>query len=247
MKKGMWIGTVAALIVGLVLGWAFAGGRGTAKSQPTPAHVITVSGGASVSSAPDEAIVRLGVRTDNADSEAALQENNRKAADVMKALEALGIEEKDIQTTQVSLDQRVHDRGTPKETTTYIAENEVAVTVHDLTQVGDVVSQTVAAGANVVGGIEFRLSDLSKARSDALAKAIDAAQAKAEALAEAAGTTLGPVVRIDENGGESRPAFDKSFANLESFSGTSRDAFAAPIQPQDVQTEVNVTVVWALG
>jgi uncharacterized protein YggE len=208
--------------------------------------VITVPGGATVSSAPDEAIVRLGVRTENADSQTALQDNNQKVAAVMKALTALGIVEKDIQTTQVSLNQHIQDRGTNHETKTYVAENQLAVTVHDLTKVGAIVSNTVAAGANVVGGIEFQLSDVSKARENALAKAIDAAHAKATALAEAAGTTLGPVVRIDENNVETHPQFEKQAFGAASLA-LSPAASPAPVSPQSVQTDVNVTVVWQLG
>jgi uncharacterized protein YggE len=247
MNKGIWAGALVALVVVAVVAWALGAGASgrDPKNQPDPAHVITVSGGATVSSAPDEAIVRLGVRTENTDSQAALQANNQKAADVQKALTALGIADKDIQTTQVSLDQHIQDRGTNHETKTYIAENEVAVTVHDLTKVGAVVSNTVAAGANVVGGIEFQLSDLSKARENALGKAIDAAHAKATALAEAAGTTLGPVVRIDENNVETRPQFEKSAFSAQVMALPA--ASPAPVSPQNVQTDVNVTVVWELG
>jgi uncharacterized protein YggE len=247
MKNKAWMGALIALVVVAVLAWAIgaaASGR-SPKNQPDPAHVITVSGGASVSSAPDEAIIRLGVRTENADSQTAEQGNNQKAADVMKALTSLGIADKDIQTTQISLNPHIQDRGTNHETKTYVAENQVAVTVHDLTQVGAVVSQTVAAGANVVGGIEFQLSDLSKARENALAKAVDAAHAKATALAEAAGTTLGAVVRIDENSVETRPQFEKQVFTADV--GAVAMPSPAPVSPQNVETNVDVTVVWELG
>jgi uncharacterized protein YggE len=244
MKRGIWLGGIALLLVGLLIGWAI-GGNKRQTNQPDPAHIITVSGGATVSSAPDEAIVRLGVRTENADSQQALQANTQKANDVMKALAAAGIAAKDIQTTQVSLNPHVQNRGTPRETKTYVADNEVAVTVHDLTKVGQVVSSSVGAGANVVGGIEFQLSDLSKSRQDALAKAIVAARAKAEALATAAGTSLGAVVRIDEQNTQTRPQFDRSFSDAVT-AGLAVPS-PAPVSPQQVQTEVTVTVVWSLN
>lgn len=235
---------VMAVAVGVVIGVVSSGGEGP-KNQPDPANVISVSGGASVTSAPDEAVVSLGVKSEADNALDAQQTNAQKATDVMKALQSAGVAKEDIQTTNIRLDKHYQDRGTNHETVTYVADNEMDVTVHDLTKVGDITDKAIAAGANVVGGIEFRLSNQSTAKNDALKKAIEAARSKAQTLAVAAGATLGPVVRIDEDSSNTRPYIQRGYDSMASLGAL--PAPFTPVSPQDVETEVNVSVVYELN
>ncbi|MEX1046376.1 MAG: SIMPL domain-containing protein [Actinomycetota bacterium] len=204
-------------------------------------HQITVSGASSVSSAPDQAIVSMGVRVEGEDPESAFQAKSARVNAVMDSLGDAGIGRDDISTTDLSLDRRVRDRGTPRETVTYIAENRMDVTVRELEKVGEMVDRAVTAGANVVGGVEFRLSDQSGARDEALQKAVNAAREKAETLAEAAGASLGGVVRIEET----RSDFDSVVRNQ--LAPAAFDAAGeTKVVPEEVETSVNVLVIWEL-
>ena len=235
--------TGAVLLVAGV-GAGFLLGRPGARAGPTPPHIITVTGGATVSSAPDEASIRLGVSTEADAAEAALQENSKRAAAVTRSVRADGVEEKDIQTTDVDLDKRYEDRGTPRERVFFRARNEITVTTSDLERVGEIVADAVAAGANDLGGVDFSLSDAGDAKRDAMGVAIESARAKAQALAAAAGANLGPVIRIDEERAES-VAIHADLRNQALYASAKLPS-PAPVSSGEVETHVSVVVVWAL-
>lgn len=60
---------------------------------------ITVSGQGTVKVKPDVAYVTLGVQTDSKDAKEAQAQNTKLMNDVIEAVKALGIAEKDIQTS----------------------------------------------------------------------------------------------------------------------------------------------------
>ena len=235
---------VAALAVGVVIGVA-AGGGGESKNQPLPPNVVAVSGDATVQNTPDKATVRLGVSVQASTAEDALTQASEKANAVQKSLETSGVESKDIQTTELSVNRYTENRGTPKETTGYRARQEFTVTIRDIAKVGPIVDAAVQAGANDVGGIEFGLSDTATTKNDALQKAVDNARAKAEVLAKAADAALGPVVRIDETGYDMQNYYvrNQALAGFGSIPGPSPSTAVAPGQ---VETSVTVRVTFEL-
>jgi uncharacterized protein YggE len=242
---------VLATAIGVVVGVTASSDNGPTNA-PMPAQIITVSGGATVQTEPDKATVNLGVSTDAATSEEALKTNADKTDAVMKSLKANGVEDKDIQTTNVSLNKHYTDRGTPKEVVTYRAETQITVIIRDLPKVGDVIDGAVAAGANNVRGVEFGLSSETAAKSDALKQAVDNAEAKARTLATAAGATLGPVVRIDEESYNVRNyQYRDAFMSMDSGATLGAIPAAAPsfgtsVAPGEVSTSVSVHVTFQL-
>lgn len=234
-----------ALAVGVVIGVVAGGDEPT--NQPKPAQIITVSGGATVTVAPDEAVVRIGVRTEADSSEEAFSDNADKTEDVMKALKGAGVPEDQIATTNIQLDRRYENRGDRNERIFYVAENEFEVLITDLDQVGPVTDASVNAGANVVGGIEFRLSEQAAAKNQALTKAVDAAETKAKTLAAAADATVGPVVRIDEENVDVRPQYERGFAYQSTDSAMALGSIAkTPVSPDDIEVQVSVRVIFEL-
>jgi hypothetical protein len=117
---------------------------------------------------------------------------------VLDALKTAGIAAKDMQTTNVSLQQRVANRGKPNEQHVFVASNAVQVTIHDLSSVGSVIDAVVEAGADSVNDIRFQLANPNTIRSHALSQAVAGAHTKADALARAAGAQVVRVVTISE-------------------------------------------------
>jgi uncharacterized protein YggE len=167
--------------------------------------VIIVSGDADAAVAPDLAIVSLGVSETKQSAREALDANNKSMADVLKALKADGIADKDLQTSGFSIQPQYsypqNEDGTPKPPvlTGYTVSNMLTARIRDLAKVGDVLDASVTLGVNQGGEIRFTNVDPEKtieaARKDAMKNAI----AKAETLAAAAGVKLGRVVEITEN------------------------------------------------
>lgn len=232
-------------IAGVVLGLAAALTLPSIAQTDPPAQepsdrerTVTVGGSATVRSAPDEAVVVLGVRTDADTAEAAMAENAERMGAVIRALLDQGLREEDLATSYLSLYPRYSDSG--MSVVGYTAENQVTVTVGDLDRVGRLIDRAVEAGANLTSGITFRLSGENEAADRALAEAVADARGKAELLAAAAGASLGEVISIAEAGSPIPPPVYYDYAVAEA-------AAAPPVLPPELETQVSVTVVWALA
>jgi uncharacterized protein YggE len=226
---------VAALVLGLALGLSLP----ITAQQPdetSDRRTVTVSGTATIRSAPDEAVVSLGVRTEAETAKGAMQQNAERMTAVIGAIVDSGISREDIATAYLSLYPNYSENGTT--VSGYVAENQIAVTVRDIPAVGDLIDLAVDAGADTLGGITFQLSDENEGRDDALRAAVEDARSKAEVLADATGATLGQVVSVSEaSSGFPPPVYEeRAAADL-----------ATPIVPPELETQVTVSVEWALA
>jgi uncharacterized protein YggE len=120
--------------------------------------------------------------------------------------------------------------------------NQVNVTVRDVAKLGDVLDKTVAAGANNIYGVNFSVDDTSKLEADARAKAIADAKARAENLAKLTGVTLGDVLSVSEVIGGASPIFEGARASVAMGLGGG----GAPIQPGELEVNMNVQVTYAI-
>lgn len=157
---------------------------------------VVADGEASV--APDMALVSFAVSGDGKDLGPIRDDVNRRSSAVLAKLRELGIAEPDINAPDVGIHPQ-YDYRKGQQLTGYRVVRQMAVKVRDLDALGGVLDGVVAAGANEVQGTRMTASDPSTAEHEALRAAIGAARAKAEALAEAAGVTLGAVERIEED------------------------------------------------
>lgn len=158
---------------------------------------LSVSAVGEAETRPDEARFQAGIENW---AGTAKEASARTAADIEKIvseLERQGIAEKDIQTRTVGV-QRI-DWGDRKGQ--YQANNVVSVTVRDIAKTNAVISAVTDAGANIVSGPDFRMSDPENAANAAYGNAYKAALGRAEAYAEAAGMEISRVLTIRDGGG----------------------------------------------
>lgn len=170
------------------------------NGEPQP-HTITVNGNGIAYGTPDIATAQIGVQIRDQDPVKAVSGSTDKMNAIMAALKELGIEEKDIQTSNFSIyAQQDFDpkTGNPKDTFTYVADNTLTVTIRDLSKVGQVLGKVVEAGANNIYGVSFSVDDPAKLEAEARDKAMADAKVRAEQLAKAAGVTLGVPMNITE-------------------------------------------------
>ena len=196
---------------------------------------------------PDMAIVSLGVQTTGTTAAEASNTNNELMTAVIEAIKAAGIEDADIQSTNIGLSPVYaqpsrDDPNTPPTITGYRATNTVSVRVLDLDQVGAVLSAGLGAGANQLGGISFALQDRTQPYLDALAAATLDARRKADAIAVAAGMVVGGIVEITEqSGGIPRPLAASVAYAERGFGG------AAPIEAGEIVVQARVHVQFRLA
>jgi uncharacterized protein YggE len=213
-----------------------------AAALPAPAqdrvlNIVTVTGEGEVSIAPDLAMLTAGVTTNGKTAREASEANAKAMTAVMGALKALGIEERDIATTRLSLYPLRDNKGDGQRITGFQASNQVTVKIRDVAKIADVLDRLVAAGANDIGGVQFVVSAPSKPLDTAREAAIADARRKAELYAKAAGVMLGPAKMISEDGGIGPPPVILRQA---------REAAATPISAGEQTQRVSVTVSYEL-
>lgn len=210
-------------------------------SAVAPEHTISVSGTGRVTLAPDVADIRLGVMA----SRPTVKEARAVAADAMTkilaSLKSLGIADKDITTSTLSL-QPTYDygKGAPSQITGYQLQNVVLVTIRDLDKVSQAIDGATAAGATTIDGITFRLDNPAAAERQARTAAMADAKAKADALASAAGVSITGVSSVAETT-NSQP-YPVPYA----AGGAARDAVATPVQPGTTEIDITVNVVYRI-
>ena len=118
--------------------------------------------------------------------------------------------------------------------------NQVDVTVRDVSKLGDILDKAVASGANSIYGVSFSVDDTSKLEADARSRAITDAKARAASLAQLAGVNLGDVVSISEVIGGTGPIFSPASAAMGLGGG------GAPIQPGELSVDMSVQVTFAI-
>jgi uncharacterized protein len=210
-----------------------------ALAQTMPPPAISVTGEATVSVPPDQAQIDGGVTSDAKTAREASDANNAAMGKVLLALKGAGIEEKDYQTSRLSLQpQYAPNRSGPSPVVGYRASNRVTVRLRDVTKVAGIIDVLVGAGANELGGINFMVSQASKLLDEAREKAIADARRKAEIYAKAAGVTLGEPLGISEEGGAAPVFRGKMVGGMA--------ASAAPVAQGEETLSVTVSVSWAI-
>ena len=209
-----------------------------ALAQVSPIATISVIGEAQISAPPDLAQIDGGVTTEAKTAREASEANNAAMGKVLLALKGAGIDEKDFQTSRLSLQpQYAPNRTGPTAVVGYRASNRVTIRLRDVTKVAGVIDTLVGAGANDIGGINFMVSQASKLLDDAREQAIADARRKAEIYAKAAGVTLGAPLSISEEGSPGPMPFRKMSAGM---------AASAPVAQGEETLHVTVSVSWAI-
>ncbi len=238
--------TAHGLIVAVAVGGAFflAGKHIDRQPVPIAPGTITVTGEGKVSVAPDIAEMSFGVTTGvKATSKEASASITKSMNEVLAAVKALGIEDKDIRTESFYLNPSYDWNDGRQRLRGYEATQSLRVKVRDLAKVGDVLTAATEAGANQAGGVEFTLEDPDAKQTEARTEAIADAKGKAEALAAQLGEKLGDVQSFNENGGGWYPR-PMMMAKAEySMGGAPMDdeAMAMPAGEEDITISVSIT------
>lgn len=159
--------------------------------------VIMVNGSGEASVVPDMATVTLGVTANGKTAQLAQAENAKASADVMAALNNLGIFSKDIQTNYNL--SPVYEKNNYTKPAGYRADNTLVVRVNDISKVSRVIDAALANGAAKVHGISYGLKDERAAANAALRTAVADARSKADVIASALGVTIVGVQSVTES------------------------------------------------
>jgi uncharacterized protein YggE len=171
------------------------------QADNSQAQGLSVSGEGRVSAEPDVAVLGLGVSVKAASVEEANGQAQEAMSDLLDSLEANGVQEKDIQTSQFSVYPEYDYRNNEQILTGYRVTHMLQVKVRDIDKAGEVIDDAVEAGGDLlqVQSISFTIDDTTALSSEARAEAVADAQTKAEELATLAGVSLGKPTYISES------------------------------------------------
>jgi uncharacterized protein YggE len=125
----------------------------------------------------------------------------------MQAVTQLGVAPEDVQTTyfSISTQPRYDEFGNVTEDVTYFVDNTVTITLHDVSLLGTLLGDSLAAGANSVQSLSYTVAEPAAALGSARSEALADAQRQAEQLAAESGVMLGPIETIAESTGGVSP------------------------------------------
>jgi len=244
LAGGLALGMLTAVIAGPILSV-----RHAAAADPTsttPEHTISVSGTGRIVLSPDTADVRFGVSSTARSVKTAREQAASAMTKVIAGLKGLGIADKDIQTTMLSL-QPTYDYSAntnPPRITGYQLSNSIAVTVRDLDKLGDAIDGALANGATSLDGVTFRVDDQAAAEQQARQAAIDEAKAKAKTLADAAGVSITGVSSISET---VAPVPYPVYYGFGAAGAPQSTDVKTPVEAGSTEVTVTVAVVYLIG
>lgn len=238
------------MMIALALGAVAVPAIAAAQVQTIPVQVPLISGTrldvsatGEVTRVPDLAIISAGVQTLKPTATAAIEENAARMERVRAALERAGIEDKDIQTSNLSLNPEYqYDQNRPPRLTGYRASNTVNVKFRDLKRTGAILDALVAEGANQINGPSLTIDKPESALDEARTKAIANGRLRADLYARALGMHVVRLISVSEGGGYGVPPPMPMVAMM---AERSADA-TSKIDPGTQQLQVSVSMSFEL-
>jgi len=208
-------------------------------SDKTQSATITMNATGEVTAVPDMALISTGVVSEAERARDALDANTAAMVAIIRGLREAGVQGRDIQTTDFSVQPRYNRDRDSGETRIdgYRVVNSVRIRVRDIEKLGDVLDVAVDDGSNQISNIRFDVSNGEEVRDEARRRAVDAATQKARIYAEAAGVELGRVMRIAEQGGGQQPQPRMMRTAV---------AESVPIEAGETTISVGVSMSWEL-
>jgi len=214
-----------------------------AQESKTMPRVISLNGHGEVKAKPDMAVINVGVTTQAQTAREALTENSKAMEKILATLKAAGIEAKDIQTSNFSVNPRYQydpNNVQPPRVIGYDVSNTLAVSVRKLATLGEVLDKVVSEGSNQINGIMFAIADTGKLEDEARKLAFADAERKAKLYAEATRITLGQIMSLSEgNIQPPQPVFYGKAMRADSAS-------AVPVAEGEQTVAIDVNVTWEI-
>lgn len=210
------------------------------KGEPM---MVTETGKATV--VPDIAKVTIGIEEQGQTLKQVQNSVNTKSKTLTDSFKKLGIDEKDIKTTNYNVYPEYDYQITPYRINGYRISTNYEVKITDFEIVNEVLTIATQNGANVIGNISFEVNEKTKEEytQKAREEAVKLAKNKAEGLAKAAGITLGRIINVTESQGFNdypRPIMYDKTVSIGAAPET------ANITPGETEISVTVTLSYSL-
>lgn len=161
--------------------------------------IFTVTGEGTFSVQPDIAYVDVGIQKTASTVKQAQSQINESMNKIISGLKTLGVDSKNIQTSQYSINPNYDWSSSIQKITGYSANTQLKIKITDIDKINEIIDSATANGANQVNNITFDIENREDAENSARKEAVAEANRKAEAAARAAGFKLGKIISYSEN------------------------------------------------
>jgi uncharacterized protein len=231
---------MAALALGAGSLTSTAGAQQASISQSISGTRLDINATGEVTRVPDVAVITAGVISRSPSARDAIQDTSNRMSKVLSALKRAGIDDRDIQTSNVSLSPEYrYPENSPPQLVGYTASNSVTVRFRDLRNSGKILDALVAEGANQISGPNLVVDKPETALDEARARAITIARARAELYARNLGLRVVRVVAVNESGGYYAPPPAPPMLERAQMASTR-------IEPGEQKLQVNLAVTFEL-
>lgn len=183
-------------IVCLALSIALPLGALAGTPLPDAPHVVATGEG-KVSAMPDSARIQFAFDHTAARPLVAKQQVDVAVNAFLNGLDQFAVDEADVRASELSASEDIeYDKGR-KVSNGFNASREVTVLLKDLSKLNDFLDYGLGAGANGVSDVTFIASNEKQLREQAKRMAVADARARADGLATAFGSRLGPVYSVN--------------------------------------------------
>src|SRR5436305_4804102 len=209
------------LLAALLLGAASLPSAAYAQQSPSITQTIAgsrldISATGEVTRVPDIAIISAGVVSRSPTATGALQDAADRMQRVLAALKRAGVENRDVQTSNISLNPEYrYVENQPPQLTGYTASNQLTIRFRDIRNSGKILDALVSQGANQINGPSLTIDKPEAALDEARARAVAAGRARAELYARSLGMRIVRVVSVSESGGYAPPPPMPMYARAE--------------------------------
>ena len=211
---------------------AQAGVRGDSVST-----VIT-SGQGEITLSPDRAVLRVSVETRGGTAAQATNGNTQRVRRLLDTLNSIRQPNESVMVAGVSVAANKDDKGQLRG---YAASATVRISTRTLERLGTIIDAALAGGANNIEDVTWLSDRQESARGEALGRAFVEAHQNAQALADAAGLALGPLLTVSTE--PMRSPFGSAYA----VQAVTVTGYASvPLAPQDVIVRAFVQATWRL-
>ncbi|MCF0116010.1 MAG: SIMPL domain-containing protein [Erysipelotrichaceae bacterium] len=205
-------------------------------------RTIKVTGTGKISVRPDTTRVMITLEDTTRTYQSALVKSSEKKMELTSALKKLGFKEEDLKTTYFNVNTNYENKLFKGYR--YVHHMKLDFPV-DNDMLGKVLTKLMHSSGKPSFTIQYVIKDGQKVRDELLARAAADSKNKALVLTKAVGANLKDVIHIDYSWGEvefvSRTRNCVAFGSMESDGGLSYD-----IEPDDIEIEDTVTMVWSV-
>ena len=212
------------------------------SSTIQPETTITLNGKGTVDHAPDIAMISVGVSVEAETASTAMSQQSTKMNGVFAAVKAAGIADRDMQTSNLSLNPVYeYPNNQRPRLTGYNASNQITIKVRDLKSLGKTLDAVVKGGGNTINGVSFSIDKPESYQNEARVEAIKDAAAKAELYANAVGYKVKRIVTVSEN-----EYFPQPIPMMQRMQVGNQAAESTPIAAGEVSLTQTVSVTFEL-